>query len=58
MIGRMNRGEDIEHYADKHEERQEVLRNLHDDETSDSGGFIEEDERESRKTVAQQQNIY
>lgn len=28
---RMKRGEDIEFYADKYEERQEVLRELHED---------------------------
>lgn len=31
MIGRMKQGEDIEHYADKYEERQEVLRELHEE---------------------------
>jgi hypothetical protein len=45
---RMRRGEDIEHYADKYEERQEVLRQMH--ESSDQKeSFPEEDERESRK---------
>lgn len=45
---RMRRGEDIEHYADKYEERQKVLRQMH--ESSDQKeSFPEEDERESRK---------
>jgi hypothetical protein len=57
MIGRMSKGEDIEFYADKHEERQEVLRKMHEEDGSD-GGFPEQDERESRKTVAMQRNIY
>jgi len=57
MIGRMSQGEDIEFYADKHEERQEVLRQMH--ESSDQReSFPEEDARESRKTAAQQSAIY
>lgn len=51
---KMRRGEDIEHYADKYEERQEVLREL----AKAEGGFPEEDARESRKTVNQQNNPY
>lgn len=59
MIGRMNRGEDIEHYADKYEERQKALREYHESGGANpSGGFPEQDKRESRKIVAQQQNIY
>lgn len=46
----MHRGEDIEHYADKYEDRQEVLRELAAEE---SESFPEEDARESRKTATQ-----
>jgi hypothetical protein len=59
MIDQMRQGEDIEHYADKYEERQNVLREFHE-----SGGsnppnrFSEEDERENRKTAVQQKYIY
>jgi len=56
MIGSMKRGEDIEFYADKYEERQEVLREMNEEESG--GGFPEEDERESRKTVAMQRKPY
>lgn len=55
MIGRMKQGEDIEFYADKHEERQKVLRQMH--ESSDQN-FPEEDGQESRKKMAQQRAIY
>lgn len=56
MIGRMRRGEDIEHYADKFEERQQVLREMNEEESN--GGFPEEDERESRKTIAMHRKPY
>jgi len=58
MIGRVNQGEDLEFYADKFEERQEVLCNLHEENEESDGGFSEEDERESRKTVTIQHNPY
>ncbi len=54
MSYRMNPGEDIEFYADRYEERQEVLRDLNEEEES----FPEEDERESRKTLAQVRHVY
>jgi len=54
MSYRMNPGEDIEFYADRYEERQEVLRTLHKEEES----FPEEDRRESRKTLAQVRHLY
>lgn len=41
MVGRMNPGEDIEHYADKYEERQEALREYHE-----SGGANPSDKDE------------
>ena len=56
MISQIRQGEDIEHYADGYEERQEVLREIHESDSSNS--FPEEDERESRKAVAQQKAIY
>lgn len=52
---RMHPGEDIEFYADRYEERQEVLRSLHEEEEN---SFPEEDERESRKTLAQVRHLY
>ncbi len=58
MIGRMSQGEDIEFYGDRYEERQEVLRELHEDTDNPKESFPEEDARESRKTVAQQSTIY
>jgi hypothetical protein len=62
MLGHPNRGEDIEFYADRFEERQEALREYYDDEQDDvennGGGFPEEDARESRKTIAQQSEIH
>lgn len=57
MIGRMNRGEDIEFYANKQAERQEVLRKMHESSDQEES-FPEEDERESRKTATMQKAIY
>ncbi len=63
MLSQANRGEDIEFYADRYEERQEVLREYHREggvnPSKDSGGgFPEKDARESRKTAIQQNRIY
>ena len=64
MLSQANRGEDIEFYADRYEERQEVLRKYHREgganlsKDSGGGGFPEEDARESRKTAIQQSRIY
>ena len=63
MLSQANRGEDIEFYADRYEERQEVLRKYHREgganPSKDSGGGLpEEDARESRKTAIQQSRIY
>ena len=63
MLSQASRGEDIEFYADRYEERQEVLREYHRESganpSKDSGGgFPEEDARESRKTAIQQSRIY
>jgi len=52
----MHPGEDIEFYADRYEERQEVLRTLHKEE--EETNFPEEDRRESRKTVVQVRHLY
>ena len=61
MLSQANRGEDIEFYADRYEERQEVLREYYEEggaNPSEDGGFPEEDVRESRKTAVQQSRIY
>lgn len=41
MIGDMKPGEDIEHYADKYEERQEVLEELANEEDGDGEDEVE-----------------
>ena len=59
MLSQANRGEDIEFYADRYEERQKILRDYYESSSENSGGgFPEEDARESRKTAVQQNRIY